>query len=238
MTWSFKALIDDCLQSTLSCSGTLLCKDSCSSQKGFLTSQTDPFGLCTVCWAEIWADYMWKWYAACDGVGRTDYHFHHSNTDKQTATREGLMFEWNQYFWIIFWWRKQQDCTELKCGSAQTNIFGLISPLEYSGNTEAKPGGHMAHLVKETQNQHLLRPRTCDTRHTNTPWGEDNRRYILTHYAQMWYVKMVQGELGTETREQMTQTKLWELKTPPDDPHPCGNLHGSWSCTVGVHPVT
>lgn len=55
---------------------------------------------------------------------------------KQTATREVLMFECNQYFWIIFWWRKQ-DCTELKWSSAQTNIFGLISPLEYSGNTEA-----------------------------------------------------------------------------------------------------
>lgn len=36
----------------------------------------------------------------------------------------------------------------------------------------------------------------------------------------MWYVKMVGGELDTETREQMMQTKLWELKTPNDGPHP------------------
>lgn len=66
--------------------------------------------------------------------------------DKQTATREVLAFEWNQYFRIIFWWRKQQDCTELKWRLAQTNTFGLISPLEYSGNTEASPGGHMGSL--------------------------------------------------------------------------------------------
>lgn len=69
----------------------------------------------------------------------------------------------------------------------------------------------MAHLVKETQNQHLLRPRTCDTRHTNTPWGGGQSQIHLNTLCTNVICK--DGTRGTRHREQRTNDANKTLRT-------------------------
>lgn len=98
-----------------------------------------------------------------------------------------------------------------------------------------------SHLVKETQNRHLLRPRTCDARHTNAPRQRktlDTSLYlyilhtvdateicILCHICDS-KIKNCQENAARRRFQnenvegKCKQNSLQELKTPPEDPQP------------------